>query len=327
MIVSLKSDADPSRVLREIVARGLWVARVERDRSGRVAHYVIAPCSAAVDPDELARVEGVIGVTSSTPAWPLVDRQGPTVDIAGVRFGADRKVLLCGPCSIESEAHARGVAAELAAIGVAFLRGGAFKPRTSPYAFHGHGEIALGWMRRAADAAGLRVVTEVMSEADVPVVAEHAHLVQIGSRNMQNFALLRAVGQTGRAALLKRGMAATIEEWLLAGEHLLASGAAAVVFCERGVRGFDESTRNLLDLGAVALLAHVHRAPVVVDPSHGAGRRDLVAPLARAGIAAGAAGVMVEVHDDPASALSDGPQALPMVDLARLAAEITGGGR
>jgi 3-deoxy-7-phosphoheptulonate synthase len=322
MIVSLRSDADAARVQRELAARGLWVARVERDRAGRAAHYVIAPWSARVDVDELARVEGVAGVTSSSSPWPLVEKQGPSVDVAGVRLGGARKALLAGPCSIESEAHVRDVAARLAPLGVSFLRGGAFKPRTSPYAFHGHGEVALGWMRRAAEAHGLRVVTEVMSEADVPIVAEHAHLVQIGSRNMSNFALLHAVGRTGRAALLKRGMAATIEEWLLAGEHLLSSGASAVVFCERGVRSFDESTRNLLDVGAVALLAHVHGAPVIVDPSHGAGRRDLVLPLARAGLAAGAVGVMVEVHDDPASALSDGPQALAVAELARLAGEL-----
>jgi 3-deoxy-7-phosphoheptulonate synthase len=325
MIVTLKRDADPSRVLRELVARGLWVARVERARGGRAAHYVIAPHSAAADPDELARIEGILDVTSSAPAWPLVERQGPVVGVGGVVFGGGTPVILGGPCSIESEAHVREVALALGHAGVAFLRGGAFKPRTSPYAFQGHGAAALGWMRRAADEAGMKVVTEVMSEVDVPLVAEHADLVQVGSRNMQNFALLKAIGRTGRPALLKRGMAATLEEWLLAGEHLLASGSSAVVFCERGVRGFDESTRNLLDLGAVALVAHVHRAPVVVDPSHGAGRRDLVMPLARASLAAGAAGVMIETHDDPGAALSDGPQALPVADVARLASELRGG--
>jgi 3-deoxy-7-phosphoheptulonate synthase len=166
----------------------------------------------------------------------------------------------------------------------------------------------------------LQVVTEVLSELDVDEVAEASELVQIGSRNMQNFALLKRVGATKRPVLLKRAMHATVEEWLLAAEYLHAHGAAGVILCERGVRGFDPSTRNLLDLGAVALLAHVHGLPVVVDPSHAAGRRDLVAPLGRAALAAGAAGLLVEVHDDPAAALSDGPQALLPAELATLGA-------
>jgi 3-deoxy-7-phosphoheptulonate synthase len=180
-------------------------------------------------------------------------------------------------------------------------------------------------MRRAADAHGMKVVTEALAEGDVPLVAEHADLVQVGSRNMHNYALLKAIGRTGRPALLKRGMAATVDEWLQAGEYLLAGGAAAVVFCERGIRGFDDATRNLLDVGAVALLAHVHRVPVIVDPSHGAGRRDLVLPLGRAALAAGAAGLMIESHDDPGRALSDGPQAIPMGEIGDLLRELGGG--
>ena len=165
-------------------------------------------------------------------------------------------------------------------------------------------------MRSAADRHGLAVVTEVMSEAEVELVSAHADMLQIGSRNMQNFALLRAVGAMGKPILLKRGMAATVEEWLLAGEHLLAAGAAGVVFCERGISGFDPHTRNLLDLGAVALLTSVHRLPVVVDPSHAVGRRDLIPALAKAAVAAGASGLMIEAHGDPSAALSDGAQAL-----------------
>ena len=205
------------------------------------------------------------------------------------------------------------------AAGATMLRGGAFKPRTSPYSFQGHGPRALVWMRRAADSCGLGVVTEATSPEDVPAVAEIADLVQVGSRNMSSFGLLRAVGRAGKPVLLKRGMAATIEEWLLAGEHLLVHGAPAVIFCERGVRGFDGSTRNLLDLAAAALLAHVHKLPVIVDPSHATGRRDLVAPLALAAVAAGAAGILVETHDDPGAALSDGPQAISTTELAALA--------
>ena len=177
---------------------------------------------------------------------------------------------------------------------------------------------SLRWMRDAADAHDLGVVTEVMSELEVAAVAEVADMIQIGSRNMQNFALLKAVGQAKRPVLLKRGMAATLDEWLLAGEHLRAAGAPSVIFCERGIQGFDRSMRNLLDLGIVALMRHVHGQPVVVDPSHAAGRRDLIEPLSRAALAAGAHGLLVEAHPSPEDALSDGPQALDSASLARL---------
>ena len=190
--------------------------------------------------------------------------------------------------AVESEARIFAIAKELARQGVRFLRGGAFKPRTSPYAFQGCGVAALDWLRRAADAHEMAVVTEVMSETDVAVVAERADVIQVGSRSMQSFALLKAIGRAHKPVLLKRSMSATLEEWLLAGEYLLAHGATSLAFCERGLRHFDPSTRNLLDLSAVALLAHVHELPVIVDPSHAAGRRDLVLPLAHAALAAGA---------------------------------------
>ena len=328
MIVSLKEGADSAAVLCALATRGLWVSQVERAASGGVAHYVIAAHSAAASAVDVASIEGVSGVTTAKSPFPLVARQGPTVDVGGVKITArsPRPVLMCGPCAVESEAHVFAIAARLAPLGVAFLRGGAFKPRTSPYAFQGHGEPALGWMRKAADAHGMKVVTEALGEADAALVAEHADLVQVGSRNMHNYALLKAIARTGRPVLLKRGMAATLDEWLHAGEYLLAGGAAGVVFCERGIRSFDDSTRNLLDIGAVALLAHVYRLPVIVDPSHGAGRRDLVLPLGRAALAAGAAGLMIESHDDPARALSDGPQAIPLGELGAMVRELTGGG-
>ena len=327
MIVSLKEGADSAAVLRALATRGLWVSQVERTASGGPAHYVIAPHSAAASSADIAAIEGVSGVTTARSPFPLVEKQGPTVNVSGVAITAcaARPVLMCGPCAIESEHHVFTVAATLASLGVAFLRGGAFKPRTSPYAFQGHGEPALGWMRRAADANGMKVVTEALGEADVTQVAEHADLVQVGSRNMHNYALIKAIGRTGRPVLLKRGMAATIEEWLHAGEYLLAGGASGVVFCERGIRSFDDSTRNLLDIGAVALLAHVHHLPVIVDPSHGAGRRDLVLPLGRAALAAGAAGLMIESHDEPGRALSDGPQAIPLGELGAMVRALTGG--
>ncbi|MDH3297655.1 MAG: 3-deoxy-7-phosphoheptulonate synthase, partial [Gemmatimonadota bacterium] len=224
--------------------------------------------------------------------------------------GAAPPVLFAGPCSVESEDQIHTVARRLAGLGVRFLRGGAFKPRTSPYDFQGLGREALRWMRNAADESGLLVVTEALSESSLDDVAEVADLVQIGSRNMHNSPLLTAAGRTGRPILVKRGMAATVEEWLSAGEYCLAHGSPSVVFCERGIRSFDDGTRNLLDLAAVALLRHAHGVPVIVDPSHGLGRRDLILPLSRAAIAAGAAGVIVEVHPHPGTALSDGPQAI-----------------
>jgi len=211
------------------------------------------------------------------------------------------------------------VAALVASLGGEMLRGGAFKPRSSPYSFSGHGRKALGWLREAADAQKLGLVTEVLSELEVEAVAEVADWVQIGSRNMQNFALLQAVGRTGAQVLLKRGMSARIKEWLLSAEHLLKAGAAGVVFCERGLRSFDPETRSLLDLSAVALLKEVYGQAIIVDPSHAAGRRDLLPALARAACAAGADGVMLEIHLNSAAARSDGPQALDEAGLRAVA--------
>lgn len=331
MIISLREDADPAAVKRELSARGLWIASVERGLGGREMHLVIAPHSAVADPAEVARIEGVGSVSLPAPEHPRMDAQGPVVNVAGVDIGVDprtragRPVLMCGPCSVESAEQIDAIAERLSPLGVKFLRGGAWKPRSSPYSFQGHGDQALRWMRDAATRHGLRVVTEVLSEHDVSMVTEHADLLQIGSRNMQNFALLKRVGHSGKPVLLKRAMSATLNEWLLAGEYLLHHGANGVVLCERGIRGFDPSTRNLVDLTAVAMLAHVHRLPVIVDPSHGSGRRDLILPLSRAAIAAGAAGVMIETHDDPGRALSDGPQALRGDELAVVAGELLGG--
>jgi 3-deoxy-7-phosphoheptulonate synthase len=319
MIITLTATADLDSVKRALIERGQWV----RGTAGEGPRQLVTePWSQAVSVQEIQTIPGVSGVSAAKSEHPRIDAQGPSVEVSGVSIDARKPLLFSGPCCVESEERVRGIAAALGRLGVAFLRGGAFKPRTSPYAFQGHGEEALRWMRRAADDNGMRVVTEVLGEGDVAVVSEYAHLLQVGSRNMQNFSLLKAIGKAQRPVLLKRSMSATVEEWLLAAEYLLVHGATGVVFCERGIRGFDDSTRNLLDLGAVALLAHVHRLPVIVDPSHATGRRDLVLPLARAALAAGAAGVMIETHDDPASALSDGPQALPPEALTDLAKEL-----
>ncbi|MCA9597322.1 MAG: 3-deoxy-7-phosphoheptulonate synthase [Myxococcales bacterium] len=316
MIVILRPDAEPESVQRALVARGLWVQRLDGSRQ---TQFAIEPCSAAVEAASLLDIEGVLDVVRPASPHPKLDRAARSVRVGAANFEAERPpVLIAGPCSVESEEQIHRIAREVARHGAKLLRGGAYKPRTSPYAFAGHGAVALGWMRDAADAADLGVVTEVLSPSDASLVARTADMLQIGSRNMQNFALLRAAAAEQKPILLKRGLAATVEEWLLAAEHCLAHGAPAVVLCERGIRSWDHSTRNLLDLGAVALLSHVHGLPVVVDPSHGAGRRDLVLPLARAAIAVGAAGVMVETHFDPGSAQSDGSQALPLSDVARL---------
>jgi 3-deoxy-7-phosphoheptulonate synthase len=323
LIVSLTTEAEPAVVERALAGLGLWVRRLEAD--GRVQFYV-EPGSARVNAAEVSRVPGVAWLAAEPSPHPLVDAQGPAVRVDDVSIGGDAAlVLLAGPCSVESETQIHGIAERLAGFGVEFLRGGAFKTRTSPYSFQGHGEPALGWLRDAADAAGMKVVTEVLAPAQAEVVARHADLIQIGSRNMQNSALLAAASARGRPILLKRGMASSLEEWLLAGEYCLLHGAPAVVFCERGIRSFDPHTRNLLDLGAVALLAHVYGLPVVVDPSHATGRRDLLLPLSRAAVAAGAAGVMVETHPSPADSASDAAQALPLDEFGRLAHAIRSG--
>lgn len=242
--------------------------------------------------------------------------------VRGVKIGVDApRVLMAGPCAVEGDAMIHAIAARVAAIGATFLRGGAYKPRTSPRDFQGLGAPALAWLRAAADAHGLGVVTEVLSERDVDAVASIADIVQIGSRNAQNFALLRAVGATGRAVLLKRGPAMTLHEWRGSVEHLRAAGAVDVLLCERGSRTYETEYRNALDVCGIAIMA-AEGMSVIVDPSHSAGHRALVLPVLRAGLAAGACGAIVEAHHDPARALSDGPQALTFDDLPALAATL-----
>ena len=228
----------------------------------------------------------------------------------GAAFGGEVLAICAGPCSVESREQIEATAQAVAARGANVLRGGAFKPRTSPYAFQGLGAEGLKLLRDAADRFKLSVVTEVLDPRDVELVSRHADMLQIGTRNMQNFTLLREAGDAGKPVLLKRGLSATVEEWLLAAEYLLVAGNSEVVLCERGVRTFDSATRNLLDLAAVPLVHSLSHLPVIVDPSHGTGLAKLVAPMAAAGVAAGADGLLVEVHPDPPAAASDGPQSL-----------------
>ncbi len=237
-------------------------------------------------------------------------------------MGPDSFTVFAGPCAVESRDQLSLTARAVAAAGASVLRGGAFKPRTSPHSFQGLGKEGLELLAEASRAVGLPVVTEVLDPRDVELVCEHAAMLQIGARNMQNFPLLREVGRTRHPVLLKRGPAATLDELLAAAEYILGEGNPDVVLCERGVRSFDTSTRYLLDLAAVPALRERTHLPIVVDPSHGTGRRSLVAPMARAALAAGADGVILEVHPRPEQALSDGPQALRPMDFARLMKEL-----
>lgn len=320
VIVTLERDGDPSLVRAQLVSRGLWVRRF--DGSGSV-QFLVEPQSASVARDDLLRIAGVSDVSVSKSSTPLLDAHPPLIHVRGLALGVGAPpVLMAGPCSVETEDRIGRLAGRVAAAGATFLRGGAFKPRTSPYDFQGLGETALQWLRRAADAHGLRVVTEVLAPSDVTLVAEYADMLQVGARNMHNAPLLRAAGASGLPVLIKRGMAATVEEWCAAAETALLHGASGVVLCERGIRGYEPSTRFTLDFGAVALISHVLRLPVIVDPSHGAGRRDLVVPLSRAALAAGAAGLLIEAHDAPGEAWSDGPQALSLEALDALGREL-----
>jgi 3-deoxy-7-phosphoheptulonate synthase len=257
-------------------------------------------------------------------AFPLAAREAGTsvVEIGGVEIGGRELVLIAGPCSVESEEQLRAAALAVRAAGSSILRGGAFKPRTSPYAFQGLGEEGVALLRQVADETGLAVVTEALEPGQVPLVAAYADAIQIGSRNMHVTPLLRAAAASGRPILLKRGMSATLEEFLLAAETVLLAGNESVVLCERGIRTFDSYTRNCLDVGGIAALKHLTRLPVVADPSHATGRRELVTDAALAAVAAGADGLVVEAHPDPESARSDADQQLTSTELADLAERV-----
>ncbi|OUL35817.1 3-deoxy-7-phosphoheptulonate synthase [Nostoc sp. T09] len=235
-----------------------------------------------------------------------------------VSFGGEEIVIIGGPCTVESLGQMQTVAQKLAAAPVQALRGGVYKPRTSPYAFQGMGEEGLEILAAVRSRYNIPVVTEVMSIAQIEIVAAHADMLQIGSRNMQNFDLLKALGQAGKPILLKRGLAATIEEFVMAAEYILSHGNPHVVLCERGIRSFDNYTRNVLDLGAVAALKQITHLPVIVDPSHAVGKRELVAPMARAAVACGADGLIIECHPEPEKSVSDARQALSLEDMVNL---------
>ena len=276
--------------------------------------------------EALRAAPGVEEVIEIAHPFKLVSRQlrqqRTVVDVHGVKIGGGDLVVMAGPCSVESGEQLMETALAVKAAGANMLRGGAYKPRTSPYDFQGLGVEALQLLRDAREATGLAVVTEVMSETDVEIVAEYADMLQVGARNMQNFSLLRKLAVVPRPILLKRGPSATIKEWLLAAEYLLAGGNANVVLCERGIKTFETATRNTLDLAAVALAKELSHLPVVADPSHGTGLRSLVGPMSKAAVAAGADGLILEVHPCPERALSDGAQSLDLPGFAALMKEL-----
>ena len=285
-------------------------------RSTGAEYTVLGAIGARADFDvrHIKVLDGVKDVFRITSPYKLASRawhpDRSTVDVDGVVFGGSEVIVMAGPCSVESEEQIEASAASVARAGARILRGGAFKPRSSPYAFQGMGEEGLRIMREAADRHGLKVVTEVMRPKQIPAVAKYAHVFQIGARNMQNFPLLQEVGKTGMPILLKRGMSATIEEWLQSAEYILAEDNPNVILCERGIRTFETATRNTLDLSAIPVVKKRSHLPIIADPSHGVGLRDKVMPMARAAVAAGADGLMIETHPNPPEALSDGPQSL-----------------
>lgn len=265
-------------------------------------------------PESLRAIPGVSEVIPVLPPYKLASLEAhgepSIVDVGGVKVGGGNLLLIAGPCSVEDPERMDRIARAVRDAGANMFRGGAFKPRTSPYAFQGLGEEGLKILREIGDRYGMPVVTEVTDPRNVDLVAQYADMIQIGARNMQNFVLLTEVGNARRPVLLKRGMSATINDLLMSAEYILSRGNSSVVLCERGVKGFDSCTRNLFDVAAVPVVKGLSHLPIIVDPSHATGRPDLIAPCAMAGLAAGADGVHVEVHDCPEEAKSDGPQAL-----------------
>ena len=285
-------------------------------RSTGVIHTVLGGVGGKEDFD-LAAFEVMEGVKEAhriVSPYKLASRHfrpaGTVVKAGNVEIGGGRVVVMAGPCSVESREQIERSAEIVARAGASVIRGGAFKPRSSPYSFQGLGEEGLEMLRQAADRYGLAVVSEVMDQTQIPLLERYADLLQVGARNMQNFNLLRELGRQRKPVLLKRGIAATIEELLLSAEYILAGGNYDVILCERGIRTFETYTRNTMDISAIPVVKKLSHLPIVADPSHGTGRRDKVAPMARAAVAAGADGLLIEVHPDPDHALSDGAQSL-----------------
>lgn len=314
MLVVMQEGAEEVRiqaVIDRLVERGFDV-----HRSTGVMHTVLGGVGGKLDFDvaTFAMMEGVKEAHRIASPYKLVSRSfkpgGTVIDIKGVKIGGGEVVVMAGPCSVEGKEQIE-ISAEIVARGGAkIIRGGAFKPRSSPYSFQGMGEEGLQLMRRAADNNGLLVISEVMEISQIPLLSEYSDILQVGARNMQNFNLLRELGKKRKPVLLKRGIAATIEELLLSAEYIMSGGNYEVMLCERGIRTFETYTRNTFDLSAIPVIHKLSHLPIIADPSHGTGRRDLVPPMACAAVASGADGILMEVHHDPDRAASDGAQSL-----------------
>jgi 3-deoxy-7-phosphoheptulonate synthase len=314
MIIVMQQGATEPQIQR--VIDGLVEMGFDVHRSTGVIHTVLGGVGGKEDVD-LGIFEVMDGVKEAhriVSPYKLASRSfrpaGTVVRVGDVDVGGQRVVVMAGPCSVESRDQIERSAEIVARLGAQMIRGGAFKPRSSPYAFQGLGEEGLQMLREAADRNGLLVVSEVMDLTQVPLVAQYADILQVGARNMQSFTLLRELGRLRKPVLLKRGISATIEELLLSAEYILAGGNYDVILCERGIRTFETYTRNTMDISAIPVVKKLSHLPIIADPSHGTGRRDKVAPMARAAVAAGSDGLLIEVHPDPDHALSDGAQSL-----------------
>jgi 3-deoxy-7-phosphoheptulonate synthase len=327
MVIVMHEDATDEqiqRVIDRVVASGFDV-----HRSTGASHTVLGAVGVHRDFDhrDFEFLQGVREVIRITQPFKLASRhfkpEGTIVDLGrGVAIGGKELVVAAGPCSVESPEQINAVAEEVAKSGAKIMRAGAFKPRTSPYAFQGLGEKGLQMLRKAADKNNLFVVSEVMDASQIVMMSNYVDMFQVGARNMQNYFLLRALGEISKPILLKRGMSATIEELLLSAEYILSGGNYNVVLCERGIRTFENYLRNTLDIAAIPVIKKLSHLPIVADPSHGTGRRDKVPPMARAAVAAGADGLLIEVHNDPDHALSDGAQSLTPGEFSQLMGEL-----
>ena len=322
MLVVMEEGAQEPQVqavIDRLVTLGFTV-----HRSTGVQHTVLGGVGPVedIDPIDFEVMDGVKECHRIASPYKLASRHfrpgGTVVRVGDVEIGGDRVVIMAGPCSVESEEQIEATAAVVAQAGARVLRGGAFKPRTSPYSFQGLGERGLRLLRAAADRNGLKVISEVMDTDQISLLAEYADILQVGARNMQNYNLLRRLGELHKPVLLKRGPSATIEELLLSAEYVLSGGNYDVMLCERGIRTFESYTRNTMDISAIPVVKKLSHLPILADPSHGTGRRDKVNPMARAAVAAGADGVIIEVHQDPDRALSDGAQSLWPVQFEEL---------
>ena len=322
MLIVMKTDATPSqidavvRVIAELGFRGHPLPGAQRTAIGVTGNQ------GAVEATRFENMPGVAEVIRVTKPYKLITLdlrpEKTIVRVGDATIGGDELAIIAGPCAVESREQTFAIAATVKQSGARFFRGGAFKPRTSPYSFQGLGEEALRILAEVREEFGLRIVTEALDETGVELVERYGDMVQIGARNMQNFSLLRRAGKSHLPVLLKRGLAATLEEWLLAAEYIMSEGNYNVVLCERGVRTFVQHTRNTLDLAAVPAVQRISHLPVIVDPSHGTGKSHLVSPLARAAVAVGADGLMVEVHNQPELALSDSAQSLTLQQYLQL---------